>query len=182
MGFHQLNQPSKSDINEQARDVARKTASGYGSKFGSKQSGRALAREMREIERSIVFSAGTDRLEQTEEVDEDKEDDIVLYQQQEQQRRREERQRHAEGEQQRRHRRNRTEPGGREFSSIKARDMDMKLAAENGQHVMEMGKAALSLAEASQLMASSSSTPTSERHLLEQLQGIVTAQKAHPAQ
>ena len=39
---------------------------------------------MREIERSVVLSAGTDRLEETEEVDEDKEDDIVLYQQREQ--------------------------------------------------------------------------------------------------
>lgn len=84
MNVHQLNQPSKSDINEGAYDIAQRTESSWGSKFGSKQSGRAIAREMREIERSVVLSAGTDRLEETEEVDEDKEDDIVLYQQREQ--------------------------------------------------------------------------------------------------
>ena len=47
-------------------------------------SGRSIVREMRDMERSIVFSANTERLEQTKEVDEDKEEDIVLYQQQQQ--------------------------------------------------------------------------------------------------
>ena len=58
--------------------------SSFGSKFGSKMSGRSIVREMRDMERSIVFSANTERLEQTKEVDEDKEEDIVLYQQQQQ--------------------------------------------------------------------------------------------------
>ena len=53
--------------------------SSFGQQFGSKQSDRSIVRELRDIERSIVFSANTERLEQTEEVDEEKEEDIVLY-------------------------------------------------------------------------------------------------------
>ena len=42
--------------------------------------------------------------------------------------------------------RNKTEPKGQEFSSIKGKDMDMKLTAENLQQ-MEQGKIAFSPAE-----------------------------------